>query len=417
MQLLKQIWNERRSNSWLWAELFIVFIVLWYVVDLLYVTANIYFEPLGFDINNTYYVELSLKNKKSDSYIAADKKETTTGQDLLELMNRLKQLPEVEAVSFSINSRPYIGSNSGIRFRVDTLESFALQRMITPDFFKVFRYQSIDGKGYEPLIKALNNGENVVSENIFPKEYKGNPSLIGQTITDANDSTRVYKIGAVSKKVRYTDFWDNFGDRYMAKIIKENELVEWKEEYYSSSMEVCIRTKSEVSKDIPKYLMEISDKLLNVGNLYLLKVHDYKEVKAIFLQSSVNKVKNQIYIIGFLLLNILLGIVGTFWFRTQHRRTELGLRMAMGSTRLQLWKRLHAEGLVLLTLATIPALVVCFNMGIYELTNGSMEWGFTRFMVGVGITYLLIALMIIVGIWFPARQAMKIEPAEVLHEE
>ena len=32
MQLLKQIWNERRSNGWLWSELLIVFVVLWYVV-------------------------------------------------------------------------------------------------------------------------------------------------------------------------------------------------------------------------------------------------------------------------------------------------------------------------------------------------------------------------------------------------
>ena len=32
MQLLKQIWNERRSNGWLWAELLIVFVVLWYIV-------------------------------------------------------------------------------------------------------------------------------------------------------------------------------------------------------------------------------------------------------------------------------------------------------------------------------------------------------------------------------------------------
>ena len=42
MQLLKQIWNERRSNGWLWSELLIVFVVLWYVVDWTYVTARTY---------------------------------------------------------------------------------------------------------------------------------------------------------------------------------------------------------------------------------------------------------------------------------------------------------------------------------------------------------------------------------------
>ena len=60
MQLLKQIWNERRSNGWLWSELLIVFVVLWYVVDWTYVTARTYYEPVGFDITDTYYLELSL---------------------------------------------------------------------------------------------------------------------------------------------------------------------------------------------------------------------------------------------------------------------------------------------------------------------------------------------------------------------
>lgn len=33
-QLLKQIYNERRSNAFLWIELLLVFVVLWYIVDL-----------------------------------------------------------------------------------------------------------------------------------------------------------------------------------------------------------------------------------------------------------------------------------------------------------------------------------------------------------------------------------------------
>lgn len=65
MQLLKQIWNERRSNGWLWSELLIVFVVLWYVVDWTYVTARTYYEPVGFDITDTYYLELSLKTTRA----------------------------------------------------------------------------------------------------------------------------------------------------------------------------------------------------------------------------------------------------------------------------------------------------------------------------------------------------------------
>lgn len=40
-----------------------------------------------------------------------------------------------------------------------------------------------------------------------------------------------------------------------------------------------------------------------------------------------------------------------------------------------------------------------------------------RFLIGSLAAWLLIALMVMMGIWYPARQAMKIEPAEALHEE
>ena len=49
-------------------------------------------------------------------------------------------------------------------------------------------------------------------------------------------------------------------------------------------------------------------------------------------RTNVNQMQTRFWMMGFLLVNILLGIVGTFWFRTQHRRGELGLRVAVGST-------------------------------------------------------------------------------------
>ena len=45
--ILTQIWNQRRSNSWLFAELLIVFVLLWrsvfYVLLFLFCTVFFYF--------------------------------------------------------------------------------------------------------------------------------------------------------------------------------------------------------------------------------------------------------------------------------------------------------------------------------------------------------------------------------------
>ena len=163
--------------------------------------------------------------------------------------------------------------------------------------------------------------------------------------------------------------------------------------------------------------MNLSAGQLSVGNLFILKVHDYENIRNDFQRGNYNQVQIRFWMMGFLLLNILLGIVGTFWFRTQHRRSELALRVAVGSSRAQLWGRLNNEGIVLLSLAALPAAVICYNIGYLDLTDGYMEWGTARFLITFAISYFLMALMILAGIWFPARQAIRIQPAEALREE
>ncbi len=42
---------------------------------------------------------------------------------------------------------------------------------------------------------------------------------------------------------------------------------------------------------------------------------------------------------------------------------------------------------------------------------------FTRFLIGGLVTFLLLWAIAAISIWFPARQAMSIQPAEALHGE
>ncbi len=68
-------------------------------------------------------------------------------------------------------------------------------------------------------MQALENGNVVIGENIWPNSYKGDRTLLGREAFDADDSTNVFKIGAVSKKIRYNDYWANFSDWYVGKAL------------------------------------------------------------------------------------------------------------------------------------------------------------------------------------------------------
>lgn len=58
--IVKQIWNQREKNVWIILELFIVFIVLWYVVDFFsFIEINV-ISSAGTSIQNIHCVKLSI---------------------------------------------------------------------------------------------------------------------------------------------------------------------------------------------------------------------------------------------------------------------------------------------------------------------------------------------------------------------
>ena len=69
-------------------------------------------------------------------------------------------------------------------------------------------------------------------------------------------------------------------------------------------------------------------------------------------------------------------------------------------------------------MTAVPALVIAFNIQLADLTvHTLMDATGGRFVGCFGLALLLMALIIMAGIWYPARQAMKIQPAEALHDE
>ena len=102
----------------------------------------------------------------------------------------------------------------------------------------------------------------------------------------------------------------------------------------------------------------------------------------------------------------------------QYRRGEMGLRSALGASRGTLKCFLNVEGLFLL-IFTIPVVwVFIFNMLYFDLPDTDrLAYTWWRFLVTFGSSCLLLAGMIWLGIWFPARRIAKMNPAEALHYE
>ena len=396
-KLLTQIKNEWLSNLWLALELLVVSVVMWYVVDYLYTRAATYLEPRGFNIEHCYLIELGELTPKSPDYMP-DKSRDDTHADIAELVERLRRRPEVEAVSLSQNSYPYNGSNSSGEVRYDTLQSpeWTIRRMVTPDFVRVFRYQGTRGETPEQLAEMLERGEFLASDNLYRKYDHKLTEFVGKRFQLFGDTTKTYQLGAALQNVRYHDY-DQARSSYCFLA---------KQSFYYVGLELCVRVREGQDNNFITKLKEDSES-------------QFHDIRRNFQQAWTNDIRNYVMGMGFLLLNIFLGLLGTFWFRTQQRRSEIALHKAHGATDGAIFRRLLSEGLLLLAVVTPIALVIDWNLAHLELNswrNGTtLEWD--RLLLCAGISFVLMALMIAIGIGIPARKAMKVQPAEALHDE
>lgn len=409
-KLLTQIKNEWRSNLWLTLELLVVSVVMWFVVDYLYCRTATYLEPRGFDIEHCYLIEMGKLTEKSPEFISNQTDEQEDA-DILELVERLRRRSEIEAVSLSHNSYPYNGSNSTDQVHYDTLSSpnWTIRRMVTPDFVRVFRYRGARGETSEQLAEILKNGDFLASDNLYQKYERPMTEFVGNRFKLFGDTTRTYQLGAALHDVRYNDY----------QQARTSYCFLYKLGWYDVGLELCLRVRDDQDHDFINRLKADSEKQLRVGNIFVSEVRSFKDVRRNFQQAWSNDIRNNLVGMGFLLLNIFLGLLGTFWFRTQQRRAEIALHKVSGASDRSVFQRLLCEGWLLLLLVTPVALVIDYNLANMELNSWrndtTLEWD--RMLLCAGISFILIALMIAIGISIPARKAMKVQPAEALHDE
>jgi putative ABC transport system permease protein len=139
-----------------------------------------------------------------------------------------------------------------------------------------------------------------------------------------------------------------------------------------------------------------------------------------------NNFKSIFSISAFLLINIFLAVVGTFWFRTQTRRSEIGLRIALGSSRVNVQTIFIIETILLIFFASIIATIISVNValadvlkdiGIPVVERGEDEIRLSQYLINYCITFFILVTISIIAVWYPSRKASNIQPAEALKDE
>lgn len=448
IQMIRHLlWNQRKQNLWIFLELLIGGFFLWMVIDpTFYMSSNLAI-PNGYEPKGLYALELEQYDKGYASYDSTQATSERQKEHYQRIMRTIRDCPEVESVTVA-----YSGSypNSG------TMNGGGLMN-IDPDttYCKVLQYSFMQQEGSDMprtfRLRDARTGEIIslppdfaqrkmycISARVAQTLY-GTVDVVGKKIWDAREEGNGHEIAAV-----FQDFKHLSADQPFPMLITANSDL-----YTGSNMawrnQIIFRIKDGVDAEAfeQRFKQEIVP-TLNQGNFFFSELISLQDrMDDMLVQNGVaNKLRLQYILTGFALLCIFLGMVGTFWIRSNARREEIGVMRAMGASRRRIVMQFLVEAGLLVTVAFVLILpIVGVYVHIEGFTDGTVSgydffyqlddegWIPTanttypqnnpwfRFGIISLITYLLLMITAIIGTYIPVTKASDVSPIDALHEE
>ena len=414
--ITKLIWKNRKTNGWIFAELLLVCSALWFMADRSYVDLRTYYTPLGYDISNVWFLQLESLSEGHPDYVPS----ADPSADLLRLREQVVQQPWVEEACFAFYSSPYSFGNSWSSLypvdgdtTVSAVRGFQM-RNVTPEYFDVFRVTDKNGNRISPSLVGKDSPL-VISSDMEAAFFPGSSGL-GRRVSFDNNYAESYTIAAVCMPIRFDDY--SKSEPCFYNCLRGSDFANRVAQHRASSVEFSVKMKAKISaEEMNAWLLEMGERL-SVNNLYVYRAKEIATQRKELLKVKHDGAKTQIAVVGFVLINVFFGIIGTFWLRTQARRGETGLRIAVGASRFATRRFLYAEGLCLLALTLPFVLLLAGNMLYFDIPDTHrIPYSLPRFLITFMGSYLLIAGMIVLGISLPARKASRLAPAEALRYE
>ena len=421
-----QLMNRWRSNVWVCVELLLAFCLAWYMVDYFFVEIYNRSLPSGRDYANVWQVEMGLLPETSPDYRATESDSIAMLENYERIKDRLRDYPGVQAMGAASGcySMPYTGCYYGIGLAnaADTSKREAVMRYEmdpTTDFLSVFNHSyAKDGRPVSTSDFDWGDPRAIVTTRMVERKVFGEASAVGREVKDPFDEEGpTYIVKGVLEDIKRFDNSLPQGAAFFAIRPSVEEIPE---------MNYFIRIDPAVAG--PRFADTFREKMnreLRVGNFYLKRLTSYDRIKADtdYSFGVTYDYRVRMALMAFLGLNILLCVMGTFWYRVRMRRGEIGLRMAIGSPREEIRSQMAREGICLLLMATPLALLIeaqFVMVGFLDIPKGTLPelyWPAIlplRFLLVNILTWILLAIVILLAVWLPASKAAEMEPAEAL---
>lgn len=389
--LIKLVWNRKRSNLLLSLEIFISFFVLFAVFSTGIINLKRFSAPMGFKWDNVYSIGMTLMDIENDWSEAMFNK-------IMSIVREIEQQPEVHSVAvfspspFSLAENFYDFTYNGKTINVRSAKASEKAK-------EVFDIKMIQGRWFEESDDAL-DWKPVVVNKILVKELFGDEDPIGKVV-DIDSDRRIIgvieefrKSGRASRVIPFS-FERRSLNKYQGGMI------------YSLVMRVHPGTDSEFEERLLNKIQKIMPETsLTIQSLEETRVKNERLTMFPFILL--------IIVCASLMFMVALGMIGVFWQAVTTRTDEIGLRRAMGSSKVSIYRQLLFEIVLITTAGAGLAALIVVQLPILGILS-KLDW--PTLFAALGLSAGSLYLLAVASGLYPAWIASRIQPAAALHYE
>jgi ABC-type antimicrobial peptide transport system permease subunit len=195
-------------------------------------------------------------------------------------------------------------------------------------------------------------------------------------------------------------------------------------------MLIRLRPEADVATFIARISQKDAQLELQTGNYSLALVGSYADYARDLYSRDIGIELSVIGIfIALLLLNVILGTLGTFWLQIRKRTEDIGIMRSFGAKRRDIFWMLWREAALLTFIAAVIGQIIwlqfAMNVGLahgftMSGTGQETDWVNTfwlHFLIVCVIQYALLLAIVTLGMVVPTFLAMYKRPVEALHHE
>jgi putative ABC transport system permease protein len=406
--LFKLVWNRKRAKALVIAEIFFSFLVVFVVVTMAAAVGFRWNEPLGFQWNDVWVVEVS---GTPASTAAAPGDDPFRGAALA-LIREVKTLPPVADAALSATP-PYGNGSFEGSWEINGRQVRMTRDVVTDGLANVLRLRVLRGRWFHAEDDALDYSPVVIDADLARAMF-GSEDPLGKKFDESEG--KVSRVVGIIAPYRKDGEFSGIGvnmsfDRVSLTKGTPGPAGGPHDPIRSVPKNILLRlrpgTAADFERQLTARLHAVAPELaFNVRRMDRMRDQQIRFRSAPMILLGV--------IALFLISMVALGLTGVLWQNVTRRTRELGLRRALGASASSVRQHVLGEVALLATLAVVIGVVLVLQLPILGIFNL-----ITRQVFAFAI---VLALAVIYGIalacgLYPSWLASRVEPAEALRYE